>query len=234
MRFTNLFTKTTKDAPKDETAVSAINLLKAGFIYKEMAGVYDFLPLGKRVLDKIVEIIREEMNNVGGQELSLTALQNPENWERTGRIDDEVIDVWFRTELQNGTSLPLGCTHEEPITAMMSRFISSYKDLPVAAYQFQTKFRNEVRAKNGILRMREFLMKDLYSFSATEEEHEVFYEKVVAAYLRIFDRLGIGENTFRTFADGGAFSEFSDEFQVVCEAGEDTIYLDRNKKNRLK
>lgn len=233
MRFTNLFTKTTKDAPKDETAISAINLLKAGFIYKEMAGVYDFLPLGKRVLDKIVDIIREEMNSIGGQELSLTALQNPENWEKTGRISDDRIDVWFKTELKNGTTLPLGCTHEEPITAMMSRFINSYKDLPVAAYQFQTKFRNEVRAKNGILRMREFLMKDLYSFNASEEEHNEYYEKAVEAYLRVFERLGIGDYTYRTFADGAPFTDFSDEFQVVCDAGEDTIYIDRNKRIAL-
>lgn len=229
MKYSQLFTKTTKNNPKDETAISAINLLKAGFIYKEMAGVYDFLPLGKRVLDKIVEIIREEMNGIGGQELGLTALQNPENWEKTGRISDEKIDVWFKTELKNGTTLPLGCTHEEPITSMMSKFISSYKDLPVAAYQFQTKFRNEVRAKNGILRMREFLMKDLYSFSASEEEHNEYYEKAVAAYLRIFEKLGIGEFTFRTFADGAPFTDFSDEFQVVCKAGEDTIYIDREK-----
>lgn len=229
MKYSQLFIKTTKDDPKDETAVSAINLLKAGFIYKEMAGVYSFLPLGKRVLDKIVGIIREEMNELGGQELALTALQNPENWEKTGRISDEKIDVWFKTELKNGAELPLGCTHEEPVTAMMSKFINSYKDLPVAVYQFQTKFRNELRAKNGILRMREFLMKDLYSFSKSEEEHEKFYEEAVAAYLKVFDRLGIGEFTFRTFADGGAFSEFSDEFQVVCEAGEDTIYIDKEK-----
>lgn len=229
MKYSKLFTKTTKDNPKDETSVSAINLLKAGFIYKEMAGVYDFLPLGKRVLDKIIRIIKEEMDGIGGQELGLTALQNPENWEKTGRISDEKIDVWFKTELKNGGVLPLGCTHEEPVTAMMSRFVNSYKDLPVAVYQFQTKFRNEVRAKNGILRMREFLMKDLYSFNVSEDKHTEFYEEAVAAYLRIFDRLGIGKYTYRTFADGAPFTDFSDEFQVVCEAGEDTIYIDKEK-----
>lgn len=233
MKFTNLFCRTTKDVPKDEASVSAINLLKAGFIYKEMAGVYAFLPMGLKVLNKIVAVIREEMNAVGGQELYLTALQNPKNWEKTGRISDEVIDVWFKTELKNGSVLPLGCTHEEPMTNLVSKSVNSYKDLPLAVYQFQTKFRNELRAKNGILRMREFLMKDLYSFNVDEKSHAEYYEKVVAAYLRIFDRLGIGEYTFRTFADGGAFSDFSDEFQVVCDAGEDTIYLDRNKKIAL-
>lgn len=229
MKYSNLFVKTSKDAPKDETAISAINLIKAGFIYKEMAGVYSFLPMGLKVLNKIVQIIREEMNNVGGQELQLTALQNPENWEKTGRISDEAIDVWFKTELKNGSVLPLGCTHEEPVTSLVSKYVSSYKDLPLSVYQFQTKFRNEVRAKNGILRMREFLMKDLYSFSVSEEEHNVYYEKVVAAYLKVFSRLGIGDYTFRTYADGAPFTDFSDEFQVICNAGEDTIYLDRTK-----
>ena len=230
MKYTNLFVKTLKDNPKDETAVSAINLIKAGFIYKEMAGVYSFLPMGLRVLNKIVGIIREEMNAVGGNELQLTALQNPENWEKTGRISDEAIDVWFKTELKNGAVLPLGCTHEEPVTALLSKYVSSYKDLPLSVYQFQTKFRNEVRAKNGILRMREFLMKDLYSFSVSEEQHNIYYESVVAGYLRVFERLGIGEYIFRTYANGAPFTDFSDEFQVVCEAGEDTIYLDRKKK----
>lgn len=230
MRQTRLFTKTRREAPSDEQAKNAQLLIRGGYVHKEMAGVYSYLPLGLRVLNNIIEIIREEMNSIGGEELLLTALQNPENWKTSGRWSDEAIDVWFKTKLKNGSELGLGTTHEEPITALMTENISSYRDLPVYAYQFQNKFRNEVRAKSGIMRGREFLMKDLYSFNANEESHEAFYKKAQEAYTRIFSRVGIGELTYRTFASGGAFSEFSEEFQTVSDAGEDIIYIDEEKK----
>lgn len=229
MKLSQSFTKTTKTAPADEASISAKYLLRAGYIYKEMAGVYDFLPLGMRTLEKIIQIIREEMNAIGGEELRLTALQVKEVWDSTDRWSDEVMDVWFKTKLNAGGELGLAPTHEEPLTRVMKSYISSYKDLPVYAYQFQTKFRNELRAKSGIMRTREFMMKDLYSFSKDRAEHDVFYEKCAEAYNTIFKRLGIGDDTFRTFASGGAFSKYSDEFQTLCDVGEDIIYLDREK-----
>ena len=229
MRVTNLFTKTSKTSPSDEVSKNAQLLIRAGFIHKEMAGVYDFLPLGKIVLDKIVQIIREEMNAVGGNEISLTALQNPETWQASGRWSDEVMDVWFKTKLSNGREFGLAPTHEEPITKMMKNFINSYKDLPVYPYQFQTKFRAELRSKSGLMRGREFLMKDLYSFSESCEQHDEFYEKISQAYARVFARLGLGDFTYKTFASGGSFSKFSHEFQTVSSVGEDTIYISDEK-----
>ncbi len=229
MKLSQTFVKTTKTTPGDEKSESAKLLLRAGYIYKEMAGVYDFLPLGMKVLDNIMQVIREEMNAIGGQELKMTSLQPKDAWEASGRWSDDVMDVWFKTKLNAGGEVGLGATHEEPLTRLMKTYISSYKDLPVYAYQFQTKFRNELRAKSGIMRTREFMMKDLYSFSKNREEHEVFYEKCAESYKRIFNRLGIGNDTFRTFASGGAFSKYSDEFQTLCEVGEDIIYLDREK-----
>lgn len=229
MKLSQSFTKTSKTAPADETSRSATYLLRAGYTYKEMAGVYDYLPLGMRTLEKIIQIIREEMNAIGGEELRLTALQPKDVWDASGRWDDKVMDVWFKTKLNAGGELGLAPTHEEPLTHVMKNYISSYKDLPVYAYQFQTKFRNELRAKSGIMRTREFMMKDLYSFSKNREEHDEFYEKCAESYKKIFNRLGIGDDTFRTFASGGAFSKYSDEFQTLCEVGEDIIYLDREK-----
>ena len=229
MRQSQLFTKTRHAAPKDEVAKNAQLLIRGGFIHKEMAGGYSYLPLGLRVLENIVRVIREEMNGIGGQELILTALQSPAVWKKSGRWGDDAIDVWFKTELKGGGELGLGTTHEEPLTALMAEHISSYKDLPRYVYQFQTKFRNEPRAKSGILRTREFLMKDLYSFSKNEAEFREFYEKAAKAYMRVFTRVGLGDKTFRTFASGGSFSKFSDEFQTVCGTGEDTIYIHRGK-----
>lgn len=220
-----LFTKTRKEAPKDEVSKNAQLLIKGGFINKEMAGVYSFLPLGLRVLNKVCNIIREEMNAIGGQELFLTVFQDKEIWEKSGRWSDEVVDNWFKTKLKNGTDVGLGFTHEEPLTALMTNHIRSHKDLPVYPYQIQTKFRNETRAKSGIMRGREFLMKDLYSFSKNEAEHEVFYEKAKIAYKKVFSRVGLGDRTFLTFASGGVFSKYSHEFQTVSEAGEDLIYI---------
>ena len=229
MRLTNLFTKTLKNAPADEVAKNAQLLIRAGFVYKEMAGVYAYLPLGKRVLENIIQIIREEMDKVGGNEISLTALQPSDVWQKSGRWDDEVMDVWFKTKLASGSELGLAPTHEEPLTQLMKSYIHSYKDLPVYPYQFQIKFRNELRSKSGLMRGREFWMKDLYSFSRTQEEHDAFYEKISGAYHQVFERLGLGDTTFKTFASGGSFAKFSHEFQTISEVGEDIIYLDRAK-----
>ncbi len=225
-----LFTKTRKEAPKDEVAKNAQLLVRAGFVHKEMAGVYSYLPLGLRVLKKLENIIREEMNAVGGQEISMTALQGREIWEKTGRWDDGAVDDWFKTKLKNGTELGLGFTHEEPVARIMSEFVSSYKDLPFSAYQFQVKFRNEKRAKSGVIRGREFLMKDLYSFSKDEEEHNAFYEKMKGVYGKVFKRAGIGDRTYLTISSGGSFSKYSYEFQTITDAGEDTILYDGEKK----
>ena len=225
MRQSILFTKTRREAPKDEVSKNAILLTRAGFIHKEFAGVYSFLPLGLLVLKKIENIIRREMNILGGQEVELTALQDGDVWNKTGRWSDEVIDVWFKTKLKSGSDVGLAPTHEEPLTQLLSEYISSYRDLPLSVYQFQTKFRNELRSKSGILRGREFLMKDLYSFSRNEEEHDKFYEKVKSAYRSIFNQVGIGDSTYLTKASGGSFSKYSHEFQTIIEAGEDTIYI---------
>ncbi len=225
----HLFTRTRREAPKDEVAKNAQLLIRAGFIHKEMAGVYSFLPLGLRVLRKVEKIIREEMDAIGGQEVLLTALQDPAPWLTSGRWSDEVIDVWFKTKLAGGGELGLGNTHEEALTALMRHHVHSYADLPRAVYQIQTKFRNELRARSGILRMREFLMKDLYSFSRSVAEHEIFYEKAKGAYHNVFARVGIGDITFLTFASGGSFSKYSHEFQTICEAGEDTVYVAKEK-----
>jgi len=229
MRQSHLFTKTRKDAPSDEISKNAELLIRGGFIHKEMAGVYAYLPLGLRVLEKIENIIREEINAIGGQEMSMTALQNPELWKKTDRWDDEKVDIWFKTKLKNDALVGLGFTHEEPITHMLKDHVFSYRDLPFSVYQFQTKFRNETRAKSGIMRCREFVMKDLYSFSRDEEEHNEFYEQVKNSYRNIFKRVGIGHLTYLTFASGGMFSKFSHEFQTVTSAGEDDIYIDENK-----
>lgn len=230
MKQSQLFTRTRREAPKDEVAKNADLLIRAGYIHKDMAGVYSFLPLGLRTLNKIIDIIRQEMNNIGGQEVHLTTLQDKSVWEATDRWDDHVVDNWFKTKLRSGTELGLAFTHEEPLTNLMKDHIRSFRDLPAAVYQFQTKFRNEERAKSGIMRTREFLMKDLYSFNVDEKSHLEFYELAKQAYRRIFDRLGIGGDTYLTFASGGSFAKYSHEFQTVSEAGEDTIYIHEDKK----
>jgi prolyl-tRNA synthetase len=231
MKMTQLFTKTSKTVPADESARNAQLLIQAGYIHKEMAGVYAYLPLGKRVLDNIANIVREEMNAIGGQEVQMTVLQPQDIFEKTDRWDDAKVDNWFKTSLKNGTELGMGLTHEEPIVDSLKAFISSYKDLPVSVYQIQNKFRNELRAKSGLLRGREFVMKDMYSFARTEEEHLKIYEEVAEAYARVYKRLGIGDFTYRTYADGGIFTEkFSDEFQTLSPIGEDTIYVHEGKR----
>lgn len=229
MRQTQIFTKTTKNLPADEVAKNAQLLIRAGYVHKEMAGVYAYLPLGLRVLEKIKQIIREEMEAIGGNEIVMTSLQKPATWQQTGRWSDEVVDIWFKTELKDHTQLGLGWSHEEPIVEMLKQFVRSYKDLPVSVYQFQTKLRNELRAKSGVMRGREFVMKDMYSVHASAEDLDNYYQSVTEAYLRIFDRLGIGRDTYVTFASGGSFTKFSHEFQTICDAGEDMIYLYRDK-----
>lgn len=231
MRVSQSFTKTLKDAPSDEVAKNAQLLIRAGYVHKEMAGVYAYLPLGLRVIEKIKQIVREEMNAVGGQEVSMTTLQPRDIWEKTDRWSDEKVDNWFKTKLSNGTELGVGLTHEEPIVDAAAAYINSYKDLPKTVYQIGLKFRNEKRAKSGLLRGREFIMKDLYTFSRSQEEHEKLYEHILTGYTNVYDRLGIGAYTYRTYADGGIFTpRFSDEFQTLTDVGEDTIYVDETKK----
>ena len=229
MRASNLFTKTSKTAPADEVAKNAQLLIRAGYVYKEMAGAYAYLPLGLRVIEKIKEIVRQEMNAIHSNELLMTSLQRKEIWEKTGRWDDKVVDIWFKTQLADKTEVGLGWSHEEPIVEMLHQYIHSYKDLPVSLYQFQTKMRNEKRAKSGVMRGREFIMKDMYSFHATKEDLDHYYDQTIEAYKRVYDRLGIGQDTYVTFASGGAFTKFSHEFQTICDAGEDVIYLHRGQ-----
>lgn len=232
MRRSQLFVKTRKEAPADEESRNAQLLIRAGYIHKEMAGVYSYTPLGRKVINNVSRIIREEMNAIGGQEILMSTLQSKELWELTDRWDDKKVDNWFKTRLVNGTEVGVGLSHEEPIVNMLKNSISSYKDLPLCVYQIQTKFRNELRAKSGLLRGREFLMKDMYSFSRNQEEHEDFYRnKAIGAYHKVYQRLGIGDITYTTVASGGYFTEkFSHEFQTLSHIGEDTIYLDRQKK----
>ena len=230
MKLSQTFVKTLREAPKDEVAKNAQLLIRAGYIHKEMAGVYDYLPLGLRTLENIKQVIREELDKIGAEEMQLTALQNPEPWKKTGRWDSERMDVWFKTELSAGGELGLAPTHEEPITNLLRDYVSSYRNLPVLVYQFQTKFRNELRAKSGIMRTREFLMKDLYSFATDEEaEHQKIYRQVEEAYKRIYHRLGIGEETVETFASGGVFAKYSHEFQTLISVGEDTVFYNADK-----
>lgn len=230
MKHSQLFTKSSKNSPADETAKNAQLLIKAGFVQKEMAGVYSYLPLGIKVIENIKEIVRKEMNAIGGQELLMSTLQPKDNWAITDRWDDKKVDIWFKSSLKNGTDVGFGWSHEEPITLMMRNHINSYKDLPVYVYQFQTKFRNELRAKSGLMRGREFIMKDMYSYCLSEEAHQKFYDIATQAYMRVFATVGLGDYTFVTFASGGAFTQFSHEFQTVTDSGEDTIYLHRDKK----
>lgn len=229
MRMTKLFTKTSKTAPSDEVAKNAQLLIRAGFVHKEMAGVYTLLPLGYRVLDKLVAIVKDEMDAAGGVQMKTSALQSKEVWETTDRWDDEAVDNWFKTKLKTGAELGLSFTNEEAYSNIMRNYIQSYKDLPVYVYDFKTIFRNELRSKSGIMRGREFYWKALYSFSKDQTEHDVFYDTMKTAYHNVFDRVGIGSKTYMTFASGGTFSKYSHEFQAVSDAGEDIIYIDEDK-----
>lgn len=229
MKMSQLFTKTSKTIPADEGSKNARLLIQAGYVYKVMAGVYAYTPLGLRVLENIKKIVRDEMNAIGGQELIMSSLQRKEPWEQTGRWDDEVVDVWFKSKLKDGVEVGFGWSHEEAIIEMLKQHLETYKDLPINVYQFQTKLRNELRAKSGIMRGREFIMKDMYSCSIDAAQHDAFYKEATDAYVRVFKRLGLGKDTYVTFASGGAFTQFSHEFQTICDAGEDVIYIHREK-----
>lgn len=226
MKYSKLFPKTLRNAPSGAESLNHQLLVRAGFIHQEMAGVYTYLPLGWRVLNKISDIVREEMNAVGGQELLMPALHPATNWAKTGRLKS--FDVLYKVEsaagmTSEGTKAVLGPTHEEIIYPLLSEYIKSYKDLPLYLYQIQMKFRNEPRAKAGLLRGREFLMKDLYSFHVSDEDRDSYYEKVREAYFKIFKRLNL--QVLKTKAGGGTFSDLSEEFQVVTPSGEDTIFV---------
>lgn len=225
MRQSKLFGKTRKDIKNDEKSINAELLTKAGFVEKQMAGVYSYLPLGLKTYRKIEQVIREEMNKIGGQEVLLPALQTKDLWEQTGRWQ-ELEPIMYQFKDHHGTEVGLGTTHEEVITDIVKKNISSYKDLPLALYQIQNKFRDEKRAKSGLLRGREFIMKDLYSFHASEEDLDAYYKIAHDAYLKIFSRLGL--QAFSVEASGGAMSENnSHEFMVKTDAGEDlTIFCE--------
>ena len=223
MRQSQLFTKTRREAPKDARALSHILLVRGGFISQLSSGIYSFLPLGWRVMEKIINIIKEEMNIIGGQELFMPALVEKKYMEPTGRWD---LDVGYfaKAKTEEEANFVLGWSHEEVLTSIVSEYISSYEDLPFSAYQIQTKFRHEARAKSGLLRGREFMMKDLYSFHTSEKDLELYYEKVKDAYFKIFERCGL--KAIYTLAGGGVFTDkFTHEFQVLSEVGEDTIFL---------
>lgn len=222
MRLSKLFTKTKRKVPQAETAINAQLLMRAGFIDKLSAGIYSYLPLGWRVFKKIENIIREEMDAIGGQEVFLPALHPKGPWEKTGRWQ---VEEMFKTKSRSGRPYSLGWTHEEIVTPLVSQFVSSYKNLPCYVYQIQDKFRDELRVKSGLLRGIEFVMKDLYSFHRDEKDLDLYYETAKRAYFRIYDRCGIGRQTYLTLASGGTFSKFSHEFQTVTPSGEDEIYL---------
>lgn len=224
MKYSELFTRTRKEAPKDEEALNASLLIRGGFVEKVMAGVYHLLPLGVRVIRKIEKIVRDEMSELGGQEVVLSSLQPKAPWVKTGRYDQ--YDTLFKFKsFYSKTEYVLGPTHEEAVSPLMTQFIHSYRDLPAYVFQIQTKFRDEIRAKSGLLRTREFLMKDLYSFHKDEKDLDAYYEKVKTAYGRIFKKAGIGGKTHLTFASGGTFSKYSHEFQTLTPSGEDIVYI---------
>jgi prolyl-tRNA synthetase len=235
MKLSKLFTKTSKNISSQIESVNAQLLTRAGYIYQEMAGVYAFLPLGMKVIKNIEQIVRDEMDKIG-EELLMPALSGRERWHATKRHD--AIDILMSTRAANEKALEkstaeyiLNPTHEEIITPIAKHFRTSYKDFPFAIYRIQTKFRNEARAKSGLLRGREFIMKDLYSFHTSEDDLNKFYELAKERYDAIFDRLGIGQDTYITFASGGDFTDdYSHEYQTVLESGEDVIYLDRKNK----
>ncbi len=223
MKQSFLFTKTRKDIGSEEKSLNASLLIRAGFIDKSTAGIYTYLPLGLSVLRKIEDIIRQEMNKIGGQEILMPAMTPKEIWQLTDRWDN--FDALFKFKGYDDKEYALGATHEEVVTPLLKKFVFSYKDLPKYVYQIQTKFRNEPRAKAGLLRGREFSMKDLYSFHSDENDLEKYYEIVKDAYFKIFERLGLRDITYLTFASGGAFSKYSHEFQTLAENGEDIIYI---------
>lgn len=232
MKLSRIPFKTSKTVNSELLSINARLLTQAAFIHQELAGAYTMLPLGLRVLNKIEQIIREEMNKVG-VEINMTSLAPINKWQQSQRFD--TVDVLMKTtaanevsRLKNSSEYVLSPTHEDMVTPLVAYWNRSYKDLPVSVYQIQTKFRNEPRAKSGLLRGREFRMKDLYSFHSSQADLMAFYESMKPVYKNVFERLGIGSDTFLTFASGGDFTtEYSHEFQTILPSGEDTIYLDR-------
>jgi prolyl-tRNA synthetase len=221
MRYSQLFGKTVRDFPKEEVSINAKLLIKAGFIDKLMAGSFTLLPLGFRVKEKIEQIVREEMNKTGASEMLMPLLHPKEIWNETGRWDS-AKEVMYQFKKDN-KEYALSFTHEEIVLDVLRKKISGYKDLPVKVYHFSTKFRDEPRAKSGILRGREFLMKDLYSAHLTAEDLDKYYWEVADAYLKIFKRLGLEAKVVE--AAGGVFTDsHTHEFQVLCDQGEDTIF----------
>jgi len=222
MKQSRLVGRSIKEVPKDEESLNAQLLIRAGFIDKVTAGVYNYLPMGLRVLNKISNIVREEMNIIGGQEVLMPVLSPAKLWQQTGRWED--FNVLFKLKGAGDKEYALNPTHEEVVTPFVKKMVFSYKDFPVYVYQIQTKFRNEVRAKSGLLRGREFLMKDLYSFHTNEQDLDQYYEIVKGAYRKIWKRLNVGDSTYETYASGGVFSKYSHEYQTLSKTGEDCIY----------
>lgn len=231
MKYTQLLLKTLKESPADEDSRNAELLIRGGFINKEMAGVYSYLPLGLKVLRKIENIVREEMEAIGSCELLMPALSPKKNWEQTGRWNE--VDVLFKLELSGNREIALNPTHEEIVTPLVQTFANSPKDFPTSVFQIQNKFRNEPRAKSGLLRGREFLMKDAYSFHTSQEDFEKYYEVMTNAYHNVYKRLGLGDITKVVAADGGAFSEFSHEFQTLSPIGEDELFYVKSEDKYL-
>jgi len=231
MKFSHLFTKTSKSYPKDEQSISSQLLIRAGFIDKVAAGVYTLLPLGFKTVSKIISVIRNEMESIGAQEIYMPGLVPKDNWEKTGRWSD--LDVLFKLKGRDEKEYGLGASHEEIVSPLAKKYTLSYKDLPFSTFQIQNKFRNELRAKSGVLRTREFLMKDLYSFHADEADLDEFYEKATQAYWNIFENLGLKDKTYFVYASGGTFAKFSHEFQTATEAGEDEIYVCKSCRTGL-
>ncbi len=226
MKYSQFYAPTKKDVAKTDS-INAYLLTKAGYVSQVAAGVYALLPLGLRSIKKIEQIVREEMDAIGGNEVSFTALQSEKLWQDSGRWDDENFRSILYKDQESG--MTLAPTHEEPMVVAVKEAIQSYRDLPVLLYQFQTKFRKELRPKSGLLRGREFRMKDLYSFHLNDEDHQKFYEIIAGAYTKSYDRIGL--ESYRVKASGGFFTkQFSDEFQVICETGEDEILVNHDKK----
>ncbi len=220
MRYSKLFGKTTKTTIADAESINAKFLTQGGFVDQEMAGVYTWLPLGLHVLRNVEQIVREEMNALGALEVFMPSLQPKEYWEKTKRW--EGVDILFKLQSQTEKEYALGCTHEEVVTPLVQKFIHSYKEIPVAVYQINTKFRDELRAKSGVLRGREFRMKDMYSFHTSQEDLENFYHRALQAYVKVFSRCGIDVKVVQ--ASGGIFtSKVSHEFQAITPAGEDVL-----------
>lgn len=222
MKQSQLVTKTRKVVSQQEASINAQLLERAGYVSKLMSGVYTYLPLGLRVLSKIEAHVRQAMNQLGGQEILLPALQPRAPWDITGRWN--TVDVLYKIKVGD-KDFCLGPTHEEIVAPLVKEYVTSYRDLPRAVYQIQTKFRNEPRAKSGLLRGREFRMKDLYSFHTTEADLDAYYDRVTEAYIQLFKKCGLGDITYLTYASGGMFTKYSHEFQTVTESGEDTIFV---------